>query len=540
MEKVYVIGHKKPDTDAVTGAIALSYLKNQMGLNTEPRILGEINTETAYALKKFEVAVPRYLNDVKIQIKDVKYLKNFYVNEGDSIHSVYNYLAKKDISGIPITDNNKKYAGYVALKEIAKELIVNDTKEIKTSFTNIASTLNASIVHKFSENICGKAIIATIPYRILINSIKLDVDSIVVASDYEQILEFAIKSKVKLIIIINNGKISKEILALAKGARVNIIVTPFDNYKVARILGLTNAIKTIKRDDGINCFEPNEYLSDFLEKTRKLKHTNYPIVDSKGICEGMLRVIDTHDVSRKRVILVDHNAPEQSVDGLNEAEIIEIVDHHNISTINTNAPINFRNMSVGSVNTIIYYLYLEQAIKIPKAIAGLMLSGIISDTLLLVSPTTTELDRIVVNNLVKMLKIDLKVFGLELLQSGVSTAGLSPNEVIYKDLKNYTVADNKIGIAQVFTTSFKDYEKNINAYTERLNEVADYNDYKILTLFITDIINNNSYILFNNRAKKYLEDAYNVTDLNEGHLLEGVVSRKKQIVPLIMEVIEKR
>lgn len=539
MDKVYIFGHKKPDTDAVCGAIALSYLKNKMGFNAEPRILSEINSETAYALKKFNVAVPRYLNDVKVQIKDVKYRRNLYLHEDTSIYRAYEELTKKEISGIPIVDDKKKFVGYAALKEITKTMILGDGRDINTSFNNLAATLQVKEGPHFRQSIQGQVKIVTLPYRMFINAIELNETTILVTPYQENIINHAINCGVKLIVIIENGQPSKEILEKLKNKKIDLLVTHYDVTKVAVLLSLANPIKDIKREEHIYTFEPLHYLTDFLEATRKLTHTNYPIVNGKGICEGMLQVINTHHYTKKKVILVDHNEPIQSIDGLNEAEIIEIVDHHNIGTINTNTPINFRNMAVGSVNTIIYYLYLEQQIRIPKDIAGLMLSGIISDTLLLVSPTTTDLDRLVAESLAKTAKVNLKAYGLELLQSGVSINGLSPFEVVYKDFKSYIVGDYKIGIAQVFATSFKEYEKDKDTYISCLNDISINNNYKVVCLFVTDIINNNSYLLFNESAKKYLEDAYGVDNLSEGYLLEGVVSRKKQMIPLIMDVIEK-
>ena len=539
MEKVYIFGHKKPDTDTVCGAIALSYLKDKMGFNTEPRILGEINSETSFVLKKFNTPVPRYLNDVKTQVRDVKYKKNFYVNENDSIFDVYHYMNKKDVTGIPIVDDNRLFMGYVSFKEMLKDFVTEPQTELDCQFDALVSALEASSFERCAETIKGSAAIVNVPYRMFINTVKLEADTIVITENYEQIIEYAINKKVKLIVVVKNGEVSKELLALAKKQKVSIIITPHNLLKTARTIGLANPIKNIQRITSVVTFEPNTYLSDFLEVSNRLKHTNYPIVNGKGICEGILRVIDTHDFTPKKVILVDHNEPEQSVDGLAEAEIIEIVDHHNIGSLNTSSPVNFRNMSVGSVNTIIYYLFLEQGIKIPKQIAGLMLSGIISDTLLLASPTTTELDRNVATILAKTAKLELETYGLELLRSGVSIEGLTPTDVIYKDFKNYAVGDNKFGIAQVFTTSFKEYQNELDDYIKSLNEIALHNNYKVVCLFITDIINNNSYVLFNESAKKYLEDAYNIPELKEGTLLKGFVSRKKQMVPPIMEIIEK-
>lgn len=539
MDKILIFGHKNPDTDSVCGTISLAYLKKQMGFNVEPRILSEINAETAFVLNKFKVAVPKYLNDVKLQLKDVKYKKSFYIDENTSIFASYNYLTEKAITGIPLVDDKKHFVGYVSLKEIASDLVMNDSNVLDTSFDAIKETLNASKVYKFNEHINGNVMAVTLPYRLFMDTVPVDGNSILIVGNREHIINYAIKKKVKMLIIITNHLLTKEQIALAKKNKVNIIITPYDTFKTSRIILMANPIKSIRRNTSAICFNPSDYLSDFLDVSNKLKHTNYPIVNSKGVCEGILRVIDTHEYTKKKVILVDHNEQAQSVDGLDEAQILEIVDHHNIGDINTFTPINFRNMAVGSVNTIIYNLYDEQGIKIPKEIAGLMLSGIISDTLLLASPTTTDLDREVAKKLAKIAKVDLKKYGLELLSSGVSIEGMSITDVIYKDFKSYNINENKFAVGQVFTTDFKDYEKDLDKYIDELNNIAKSNDYKIAALFVTDIINNNSYLIYNDKAKDYLTESFNIVDIKEGILIKGVISRKKQIVPPIMSVLEK-
>ncbi len=538
MEKVYIFGHKKPDTDSVAGAISFAYLKRKLGINAEARILSEVNKETIYALNRFGFEVPKYLNDVKVELKDIKYNKNYYANQNDSIFNVYNTFNEHGITGIPLVDDHKKFVGYVSLKELANELIKGDTNEINAKFMDIVDVLNASSYYKFDDFISGNVLAVALPFAQFSDFINIYEDTILICGR-DSIIEDAVKHKARLIIVVANKELTKEEIDLIRFNKVNVIVTPYDTFKTSRLITLANPIKTIKRSSSAVCFGPNDYLTDFVEISNKLKHTNYPIVNSKGYCDGMLRLIDTNLITRKKVILVDHNEPSQSADGLNEADILEIVDHHNIGKISTLLPINFRNMSVGSVNTIIYTLYKENNIEIPSDIAGLMLSGIISDTLLLASPTTTELDKQVAKDLANIAEVDLYKYGKELLKSGVSNDGLTINEIVYKDFKSYVTGEVKFGIGQVFTTDFKEYSDRLNEYVDELNHIADNNDYKVACLFVTDILENNSYLLFNDGAKEYLNDAYELSDIKEGEKLMGVISRKKQMVPPIMGVLEK-
>ena len=538
MEKVYIFGHKKPDTDSVAGAISFAYLKRKLGINAEARILSEVNKETIYALNRFGFEVPKYLNDVKVELKDIKYNKNYYANQNDSIFNVYNTFNEHGITGIPLVDDHKKFVGYVSLKELANELIKGDTNEINAKFMDIVDVLNASSYYKFDDFISGNVLAVALPFAQFSDFINIYEDTILICGR-DSIIEDAVKHKARLIIVVANKELTKEEIDLIRYNKVNVIVTPYDTFKTSRLITLANPIKTIKRSSSAVCFGPNDYLTDFVEISNKLKHTNYPIVNSKGYCDGMLRLIDTNLITRKKVILVDHNEPGQSADGLNEADILEIVDHHNIGKISTLLPINFRNMSVGSVNTIIYTLYKENNIEIPSDIAGVMLSGIISDTLLLASPTTTELDKQVAKDLANIAEVDLYKYGKELLKSGVSNDGLTINEIVYKDFKSYVTGEVKFGIGQVFTTDFKEYSDRLNEYVDELNHIADNNDYKVACLFVTDILENNSYLLFNDGAKEYLNDAYELSDIKEGEKLMGVISRKKQMVPPIMGVLEK-
>ena len=538
MEKVYIFGHKKPDTDSVAGAISFAYLKRKLGINAEARILSEVNKETIYALNRFGFEVPKYLNDVKVELKDIKYNKNYYANQNDSIFNVYNTFNEHGITGIPLVDDHKKFVGYVSLKELANELIKGDTNEINAKFMDIVDVLNASSYYKFDDFISGNVLAVALPFAQFSDFINIYEDTILICGR-DSIIEDAVKHKARLIIVVANKELTKEEIDLIRFNKVNVIVTPYDTFKTSRLITLANPIKTIKRSSSAVCFGPNDYLTDFVEISNKLKHTNYPIVNSKGYCDGMLRLIDTNLITRKKVILVDHNEPSQSADGLNEADILEIVDHHNIGKISTLLPINFRNMNVGSVNTIIYTLYKENNIEIPSDIAGLMLSGIISDTLLLASPTTTELDKQVSKDLANIAEVDLYKYCKELLKSGVSNDGLTINEIVYKDFKSYVTGEVKFGIGQVFTTDFKEYSDRLNEYVDELNHIADNNDYKVACLFVTDILENNSYLLFNDGAKEYLNDAYELSDIKEGEKLMGVISRKKQMVPPIMGVLEK-
>ena len=537
MEKIYILGHQKPDCDSITSAIALSYLKNKLGMNTIPARLGEINDETKFVLDYFDIPTPILIEDVKLQLKDLNYHKDYYVNHKTSIGGVYNYMMDKGITGVPIVNDNKKFIGLLTVKNIVKELINGDFSSLFTSYDNLLETLEAEEILKFDNEIIGNILAASYRSTTILNIVKLEKDNILIVGDRHSVIEYAIDSKVKLIIVVGNGEIKEEHIELAKKNKVNIIRTNFDTFKTTKLIGLSNYVSTVIPTDRPYTFDESTYYDDFVIKTSKLKHNNYPIINKKGICKGLIRITEITNKNRKKVILVDHNEFEQSVEGLDEAEIIEIVDHHKIGNISTKYPINFRNMSVGSTNTIIYQLYQENMIDIPKDIAGIMLSGILSDTLALTSPTTTEIDKIVVKKLSEILELDYHKYALDMFKAGTSLHNKTVEEIVNTDIKVFSNDDLSFAVSQVFTLDIETIFKHKEEYISYINELAQNKDYKLVLLVITDIIRNGSYLLYTENANEIISDAFNFIDIEQGYYIDGVVSRKKQIVPAIMESI---
>ncbi len=538
MQKIYIFGHQKPDTDSICASISLSYLKNKLGQNTEPMTLGEINNETKFVLDYFNFKQPKYLNDVKLQIKDIEYKKNCYMHKDESIYKAFNYMSDNELSGLPIIDDNNKLFGLVTLKELAKELIQGNFTHLNTSYDNILNTLSGEEILKFDDEIIGNVMAASFRSTTIIQNIKITNNDILIIGDRNNILEYAIKSQVKLIILVGNGEISKHNLELAKINKVNIIKTSYDTYHTNKLISLSNYIGNVAFTSPTSILE-TDYYSSFREISNKTKHTNYPVVNQKGECLGLFPITLSSLKNPKRVILVDHNEKEQSVDGLDEATIVEVVDHHKLGTLATTLPINFRNMAVGSSNTIIYNLFKENKVVIPSNIAGIMLSGIISDTLLLKSPTTTSLDKESVLELQEIAKINHLEYGIKMFKAGSSLSGLSKESIIHQDFKNFNYDNKKIGVGQVFTTDINYIMDEKEDYVSLLNKIVKDENYEIVLLFVTDVINNGSYILYNESSEDIILESYNLKRIKQGHYLEGIVSRKKQMIPPILETLEK-
>lgn len=538
MGKTYIFGHRNPDTDSVTATIALSYLKKQLGINCIPAVLSSINLESKYVLNYFNVKEPIFLNDVKIKVKDLNYIRNYSVTEEDSINDAYFKMTKVGISKIPVVDENKKMLGIITMSDIAKEQFSDNIDKINSTYSNILQAINGKEILRFNDKIQGNLTVASYRSTTILNTIEFDNNSILIVGDRHSVIEYAINSGVKLLIVTGNHQIKEQHLKMAQEKQVNLIVTPYNSLIAARKINLANNVSMVPYEKNILCINEHENVSEFVKISNKTRYSYYPVINEKDSCVGILRLSDVTYENKKKVILVDHNSYEQSAIGLEETEILEIIDHHNIGSIGTNMPINFRNMPVGSTNTIIYIMYKENNITIPKQIAGLMLSGILSDTLILTSPTTTQLDKDAVEYLAVLAEVDYRKYGLAMLKAGSSLKGKTKEEILYTDYKNYPIGDERIGLGQLSTTNPEQILEEKEEYIELLNNVAEANNYYFVALFITDIINNGSYVLYSTRAEDILRKVYKDENLTQGTFLENIISRKIQILPNIMIEME--
>lgn len=538
MEKILVFGHQKPDTDTVTSAIVLSYLKNKLGMNSEPRILGNINNETKFVLDYFKVKTPKFLNDVRLQIKDVDYTKNCFLKENNSIFNGYKYMNETKISTIPVINSKGKYLGAISMKTALSNLIEGNLNKLDTSYDNLLEALNGKEILRFDKEIKGNILTAGYRSTTFKEKVEINKESVLIVGDRHSIIEYAVENSASIIILTNGVKMKEEHLKIAQKNHVDVISTDYNTLVASNLVVLSNFVKTKLETNSIITINENDPLSEVLELANKKKYSNYPVLDNENNCLGVFRVSTAYSRHPKQVMLVDHNEKEQSVIGLDEADIIEIVDHHKIGNIGTTMPINFRNMPLGCTETILYLMYKENNVEIPKKIAGLMMSGIISDTLLLSSPTTTDIDKKALKELSKIAKVDYKEYGMEMFKAGSSIKGKSISEIIRGDFKNFMVDNQKVGIGQVSTMSTDEILSKQKEFIDQLNKDASEEDYTAIALFVTDILKNGSYIFFNENSKEIFAKSFGIENLEEGYFFEGLVSRKKQIVPKIMNYMD--
>ena len=540
MEKTYIFGHHNPDTDSVCSAIALSYYKNKLGFNTEPRILDEINKETEYVLNYFGVAEPSYLDNVKLQIRDIDYHKNYFMKDTDSIKKVYDFLLKKSITGLPIVDDDHNFVGLITLKMILNRLFGGNLRKINTSYDNILEVLNAREVLRFNDEVKGEVLVGGYRSMIFVNEVKINENDVLVTSNRPMIINYAISEGIKNIVVVGPQELDDECLVNARKNKVNIFRTDYDTFYTVKLISLANYAKCFCDTKRVTCFKEDDYYNDFVDISKKLKYNNYPVIDENNKCLGLLRLTDLDNVNRKKVILVDHNESGQSVMGLGQSEIVEIVDHHKIGDLTTNNPINFRNMAVGSTNTIIYQLFKERNLDIPRDIAGLMVSGILSDTLILKSPTTTSYDEEAVKKLSSIAGIDYEKYGIDMFKAGTSLKGKTKEEIINADIKSFNYDDEtRYAVSQIFTLDIDSINKDLDSYVELIETMKKNGNYKFIVVAITDILKNGSYFIFTSSGKDIIEAGYAIQNIKQGMYIDGQVSRKKQIVPALINGINR-
>ncbi|MCI9279771.1 MAG: putative manganese-dependent inorganic diphosphatase [Bacilli bacterium] len=538
MEKIYIFGHQKPDTDSVCASITLSYLKNKLGLNTEPKVLGHINNESKYVLNYFNVKEPEFLNDVKVQIKNMKFSKDAILSSHASINDAFNLMHESEETGICIVDENNKLEGLFTLKELAKQLVGGNKDILKTNIDNIAKVLNGDIFLKYDEEIEGKILVASFQSKTIIDKIEFDNDTILIVGDRYKVLEHAVEKKVKLIILTGNHNLPLDLLKKAEENKINIVCTHLDTYHTSNQLILSNYICDVLKEKKPTTIDINSYRNDFLTLSESQGYTNYPVVTKNNICLGLLKTSDVNQYQKLHVILVDHNGFSQSVLGIEEAIIDEIIDHHNLLNIGTPQPINFRSMPVGCTCTIIYHLYKENDVKIPKDMAGLMLSAILSDTLLLKSVTTTDLDRKVVEELANIAEVDIQKYGHDMVKAGFSIKGKKAEELLEEDIKTFRVKDKFVGISQIFTMDYDDIKADMENFINKIDDLASSKFDMVITL-ITDIEKNGSYIFYDRKSENVVRAVLNNETFKQGDYIQDLLSRKKQLVPNVMEVLER-
>lgn len=545
-KKVWVIGHKNPDTDSICAAISYAYLKNQteQGEFLAKRA-GAINAETRYVLDYFGVKEPELESYAGAQIKDINIRKTAGVSSQISLKKAWELMKKLEVVTLPVTNRFGKLEGLIVTKDIATSYMdVFDNRvlaQARTQYKTIAETLDGNVIvgNEHAYFVRGKVVVATSNPEYMADYIEDD--DLVILGDREEAQLQAIRSNASCIIIGGGLEVDEEVRALAEKSDCIVITTPFDTFSVARLINQSMPIKQFMTKNHIITFAIEDYVDEVKEEMSKVRHRDFPVLNEKGAYVGMISRRNLMKMQKKQVILVDHNEKSQAVDGINEAEIIEIIDHHRLGSLETMSPVYFRNQPLGCTSTIIYQMYQEKQVEIPPMIAGLLLAAIISDTLMFRSPTCTPLDKEVAYALSEIAGVEIEEFSKNMFQAGSDFKNKTTDEIFYQDFKIFHTDDCDFGVAQISAMSAEELDKVGEDLRPFMVQVLGDKKIDMVYVMLTDILEESSKVIFYGEdAGRILALAFHKREEEEGIWLEGIVSRKKQFIPQLMNTIAEQ
>ena len=544
--KVVVIGHRNPDTDSICSAIAYAELKNKTSdLVCEARRAGKMNQETEFVLKKFGVRPPRMCTDVNPKIRDVDYREMPGIPGSTSLRKAWEIMRDQQIDTLPVTNADNELEGVITVKDIATaNMDVFDTgilAKSRTSFRNILETLDGTMAVGSEDDVCttGHIRIGTATPEMLESTVEKG-DIVILTNRYESQL-CAIEKEASLLILCNNAKVGRTIQRIAEETGVAIMTTPVDTYAAGKLISQCAPISYYMTRSDIMKFTLVTPVADVTRVMAKVRHRYFPILDEDGKYCGMVSRRNIINLRKRRIILVDHNEATQAVEGFDQAEILEIIDHHRIGSLETSGPVYFRNQPVGCTATIITQMYDENGVEIPPQIAGLLLAAILSDTLVFRSPTCTPLDEASAKRLAKIAGVEIDEFASEMFEAGEKLDGKTAEEVFLQDFKVFMCGDIRFGVAQGSYMTRKNLlaaEALLQPYLEEARNKQNVED---IYMLLTDVPKEESVVISNGRyASEVLADGFETQPAEDGSFtLPGVVSRKKQFIPALMTAYQE-
>lgn len=543
--KIYVIGHRNPDTDSVCSAIAVAELKNQLDGRENHYIAaraGQLNPETEYVLKKFGAGRPFYLNNIGTRVRDMEIRNIEGVSSNLSLKKAWNMMAELNAVTLPIVDNNTVLEGLITINDIATSYMEEQDSTIlskaKTPYRNILETLEAEMLVGDPDAIFDKG-------NVLISAANPDVmenyisegDMVITGNRYESQLS-AIESGAGCIVICLGAAVTKSICKLAGDNGCTIIVTPLDTYTVARQINQSMPVAAFMRRKDLLTFRPGDFTDNIKEVMQKTRIRDFPVLEKNGKYIGMISRRNLLGIRKRGVVLVDHNEFSQAIDNIKDAEILEVIDHHRIGSLETMSPVYFRNEPVGCTATIVFQMYREKGVEITPMIAGLLCSAILSDTLVFRSPTCTVLDRFAANELAAIADINCDEFGVEMFTAGSNLKEKTPEEIFYQDYKKFEFGETAFGVGQINSMSKDELEairKKLAPYLERS---CKEHGLKMMFFMLTNIMEENSILMsYGEGTDSLVTEAFGIRPENGVAVLDKVVSRKKQLIPAFIEAI---
>ena len=542
--KIYVVGHKNPDTDSICSAIAYAALKKELtGKHYVARRAGRLNEETQYVLEYFGVEVPKLLSDLRVQVRDVDLRRAENLNGSVSIKTAWAQMKELNIKTLPIGRNNK-LEGLITVGDIARSYMdVYDSTILarsKTQYRNIASTIDGKIISGNEHSYVSKGKVAIAASSRQLMSDFVDEDDLVILGDRIEAQQLAIDINVSCMVVCGDARIPNEILKQAEEKEIVVIASPHDTFTVARLINQSIPVRHFMTKDELITFYPKDYVDDVKEVMARKKYRDFPVVDINGDFQGFISRRRLLNCRKKQVILVDHNEESQAVDGIEQADVLEIIDHHRLNSIQTIGPVVFRNQPVGCTATIIYQMYQEYNKPVNPVIAGLLCSAIISDTLLFRSPTCTLLDEDAAKELAEIAGINMEELAQAMFKAGSNLQGKSAEEICFLDFKQFTVNDTVFGVGQVNSMSAKELTEIKTQIESELDKIRQNHRLDMIFFMLTNIMTESSELLcVGPEAREKAISAFDLNGKSDTLYLKGVVSRKKQLVPAIVEALQQ-
>ncbi|MGN0494746.1 MAG: putative manganese-dependent inorganic diphosphatase [Lachnospiraceae bacterium] len=542
---IMVVGHKNPDTDSICSAIAYAQLKNQIEENTYvPKRAGKINNETAFVLDYFNIDVPELIEDVNTQVKDIEYRKTPGVDHNISIKAAWKMMRELDVVTLPIVTKHNHLEGIITINDIAKSYMDDFDSDViakaNTSYSNLLEVLDGTLVagNEGDKITNGQVMIGAANPHMIENVIQKD--DIMIVGDRVDTQICGIEMGVQCLIICLNSPVNSLVLQIAKERNCSVITTPLDTYTVARLVNQSIPVEYFMKKDNLITFELDDTVDSIKDIMSKLRHRDFPIVDDFGHYYGMVSRRNLLALRKKKVILVDHNEKSQAISGIEDAEICEIIDHHRLGALQTISPVYFRNQPVGCTATIINQMYQENGMEIDKKTAGLLCAAILSDTLLFRSPTCTALDEITARNLAEIAGIDLESFAMEMFEAGSSLKDKTPEELFNQDYKVFQVETMGIGVSQISSVNQRELDKVAKMIQSYVPTILSAMPIQMSYVMLTNIHEQSSKLLaFGPDAVTYASEALGVEAQGNVCVLPGVVSRKKQVIPALVNVLQE-
>ena len=534
-ESTLIFGHKNPDTDSICSAIAYSNLKNILGKNTKAMRLGNINKETAFALEYFKCEEPEYISTIKPTLANIKKGNKTVIKSNDSIKRAIEILTNENHSSLPVVNNENKLESLLSISQIANAYLEMSTQDIfdkhYTNFNNILDSLNGTLINGTlpSERVTGNL-------KSLSEIKPGQKHGVALTTDLSKINKKIDTYGISLLVVSGYKKIDTE---LVENIKTPIILTSHSIFKSFKLISHSVSVHSILSHKPFYHFRTSDYIEDINMMMKEADQTNFPVVNDKGEVFSTIRTKHLFNSDKLDVILVDHNEKIQSIDGIETARIVEIIDHHKFGDVETSEPLMIRAESVGCTSTIIYRLFNEVNIVPSKQIAGLMLSAILSDTLIFKSPTTTKRDVEVAKTLAKIANVDYQKYGMDLLIAGASLSDKTSNEILTMDMKEFAMGKYSTALSQVNTVDIDSVLNNKEDLENEINVLIGNNNYDLFILVITDILNKGSQIIALGNATSLVNSAFSLKLENNMMWLKGVVSRKKQIVPVLMQASQE-